>query len=145
MERRMIFREREEFLEALRGLAREGVPQERIRVETPFPVHEVDEILPPKRSGVRFFALLGAAGGTVAGFAFTILTSLSWPLIVGGKPVVSIPPFVIIAFALTILFGALSTFFGFLFLARLPSVHGFVPEEEFGNAFVITVEPEEPT
>ncbi len=143
MERRMVFRDREEFLAALRDLAGEGIPQERIRVETPFHIHEVDEILPPKPSKVRLFALLGAAGGTVAGFAFTILTSLSWPLIVGGKPIVSVPPFVIIAFALTILFGALSTFFGFLVLARLPSVHGFVPKEEFGNAFVITVDPEE--
>jgi hypothetical protein len=143
MERRMVFQDREEFLAALRDLAREGVSQERIQVETPFHVHEVDEILPTKPAKVKNFALLGAASGTVTGFAFTILTSLSWPLIVGGKPIVSLPPFVIIAFALTILFGALSTFFGFLILARLPSVSGFVPKEEFGNAFVITVEPGE--
>jgi len=145
MEKRMMFRDKEEFLAALRDLARDGVPQERIRVETPFHVHEVDEILPAKPAKVKYFSLLGAASGTVTGFAFTILTSLSWPLIVGGKPIVSIPPFIIIAFALTILFGALSTFFGFLLLARLPSVFGVVPEEEFGNAFVITVEPEERT
>ncbi len=143
MERRTMFQDREEFLEALRDLAREGISRERIRVETPFHVHEVDEIFPPKPAKVKNFALAGAASGTVAGFAFTILTSLSWPLIVGGKPIISLPPFLIIAFALTILFGALSTFFGFLHLARLPSVHGFVPKEEPGNAFVITVEPEE--
>ncbi|HSQ14919.1 MAG TPA: quinol:electron acceptor oxidoreductase subunit ActD [Candidatus Binatia bacterium] len=100
---RRIFEDREQFLEALRRLVREGVPGERIRVITPFGVPEVEEILPGKRSKVRFFALVGAASGTVTGFAFTILTSLSWPLIVGGKPVVSLPPFLIIAFALTIL------------------------------------------
>ena len=143
MEKRMMFRDKEEFLAGLRNLSREGIPPERIRVETPFHVHEVDEILPEKPAKVKYFSLLGAAGGTVAGFAFTILTSLSWPLIVGGKPIVSLPPFIIIAFALTILFGALATFFGFLLLARLPSVFGVVPEEEFGNAFVITVEAEE--
>jgi Alternative complex III, ActD subunit len=143
MENRRKFTDREEFLAALRDLAREGVPQERIRVETPYYVHEVDEILPPKPAKVKNFALLGAASGTTFGFAFTILTSLSWPLVVGGKPIVSIPPFIIIAFALTILFGSLATFFGFLLLARLPSVSGVVPKEEFGNAFVITVEPEE--
>jgi Alternative complex III, ActD subunit len=143
MGNRMKFQDREEFLSALRELARQGVPQERIQVETPFHVHEVDEILPMKPAKVRFFALVGAASGTVAGFAFTILTSLSWPLVVGGKPIVSIPPFIIIAFALTILFGALSTFFGFLLLSRLPSLFGVVPEEENGNAFVITVEPGE--
>jgi hypothetical protein len=141
---RRIFEDREQFLEALRLLVREGVPGERIRVITPFGVPEVEEILPRGRSKVRFFALVGAASGTVTGFAFTILTSLSWPLIVGGKPVVSIPPFLIIAFALTILFGALSTFAGFLLLSRLPSLRGIRSEEEFGNAFVILVGDGEP-
>jgi hypothetical protein len=137
---RRIFEDREQFLEALRRLVREGVPAERIRVITPFGVPEVAEILPGKRSKVRIFALAGAASGTVTGFAFTILTSLSWPLIVGGKPIVSVPPFLIIAFALTILFGALSTFAGFLLLSRLPSPRGIRSEEEYGNAFVILVE-----
>ncbi len=81
----MVFEEKEKFLERLRELVREGVPGERIRVITPFGVPEVEEILPRGRSKVRFFALVGAASGTVAGFAFTILTSLSWPLIVGGS------------------------------------------------------------
>ncbi len=136
----LIFEEKEKFLERLRGLMQEGVPAERIRVITPFGVHEVAEILPGKRSKVRFFALIGAASGTATGFAFTILTSLSWPLIVGGKPIVSIPPFIIIAFALTILFGALSTFAGFLLLSRLPSLRAIRSEEGYGNAFVILIE-----
>jgi hypothetical protein len=137
---RRIFEDREQFLEALRRLVREGVPGERIRVITPFGVPEVEEILPGRRSKVRFFALIGAAGGTVTGLAFTILTSLSWPLVIGGKPIVSLPPFIIIAFALTILFGALSTFAGFLLLSRLPSLRGIRSEEEYGNAFVILIE-----
>jgi hypothetical protein len=137
---RRIFEDREQFLEALRRLVREGVPGERIRVITPFGVPEVEEILPGKRSRVRLFALVGAAGGTVTGLAFTILTSLSWPLVIGGKPIVSLPPFIIIAFALTILFGALSTFAGFLLLSRLPSLRGIRSEEEYGNAFVILIE-----
>lgn len=137
---RRVFEDREPFLEALRRLVRDGVPRDRIRVITPFGVPEVEEILPRGRSNVRFFALIGAASGTVTGFAFTILTTLSWPLIVGGKPIVSLPPFLIIAFALTILFGALSTFAGFLLLSRLPSLRGIRSGEEYGNAFVILVE-----
>jgi hypothetical protein len=137
---RLIFDDREQFLEVLRRLVREGVPAERIRVITPFGVPEVEEILPGKRSKVRFFALIGAAGGTVTGLAFTILTSLSWPLVIGGKPIVSLPPFIIIAFALTILFGALSTFAGFLLLSRLPSLRGIRSGEVNGNTFVILIE-----
>jgi len=137
---RMVFEDRKQFLEALRRLVREGLPGERIRVITPFGVPEAEEILSRGRSNVRFFALVGAVSGTATGFAFTILTSLSWPLIVGGKPIVSIPPFIIIAFALTILFGALSTFAGFLLLSRLPSLRGIRSGEEHGNAFVILIE-----
>ncbi len=136
----MIFDGKEEFVEALRRLVRDGTPAERIRVFSPFAVPEVEKILPGRRSNVRFFALIGAGTGTITGFALTILTTLSWPLIVGGKPIVSIPPFLIIAFALTILFGSLSTFLGFLFLSRLPSLRGIRSKEEYGNKFVILVE-----
>jgi len=40
--------------------------------------------------------------------------------ITGGKPVVSIPPFVVIAFELTILLTGLSTLIAVLILGRLP-------------------------
>lgn len=140
----MKFDGKEEFLEALRGLVRDGVPPGKIRVITPFSVPEVEKILPRPRSRVRLFALIGAGTGTIAGFALTILTTLSWPMIVGGKPIISIPPFIIIAFALTILFGSLSTFVGFLLLSRLPSLRGIRSEEEHGNGFVIVVEEEGP-
>lgn len=136
----LIFHDKEEFLGTLRRLVGEGTPAERIRTITPFAVPEVDEILPRARSRVRFFALVGAGAGTVTGFAFTILTSLEWGIIVGGKPVVSLPPFIIIAFALTILFGSLSTFLGFLLLSRLPSLRSIRSGEDYGNAFVILVE-----
>ena len=38
--------------------------------------------------------------------------SHDWPLLVGGKPIGSIPPYVVIIFELTILLGALSTVAG---------------------------------
>jgi molybdopterin-containing oxidoreductase family membrane subunit len=140
MSESLTFADKEEFLEGLRRLVRDGVPADRIQVYMPFPLPEVDDILPRKQSQVRFFALFGAASGTAAGFAFTILTSIEWGIIVGGKPVVSLPPFIIIAFELTILFGALSTFLGFLLLSRVPSLRRIRSKEEFGNMFVIVVE-----
>ena len=47
---------------------------------------------------------------------------MDWPLVVGGKPIVSIPPYVIIIFELMILFGALSTIIGLFVLSRLPNL-----------------------
>jgi hypothetical protein len=143
MSEEMVFDDREKFLGALRKLAQEKDPESKIRYITPFNVPEVDQILTPRPGKVRYFALIGAATGTIAGFAFTILTSLSWPIITGGKPIVSIAPFIIIAFALTILFGALSSFAGFLFLSRLPSVENIISEVDYGNKFVIIVDKRE--
>jgi Protein of unknown function (DUF3341) len=40
--------------------------------------------------------------------------------VTGGKPVVSIPPFVVIAFELTILFGGIATILAAVLLGRLP-------------------------
>jgi molybdopterin-containing oxidoreductase family membrane subunit len=39
----------------------------------------------------------------------TLWMSHDWPVVVGGKPIGSIPPYVVIAFELTILLGSLAT------------------------------------
>jgi molybdopterin-containing oxidoreductase family membrane subunit len=41
--------------------------------------------------------------------------SYDWPIVVGGKPIGAIPPYVVIIFEMTILFGALSTILGIVF------------------------------
>src|SRR5262249_1965699 len=72
---------------------------------SPVPLEDFEEALTGSglpRSRVRLFTLVGALTGTACGFALTIWTALKWNLITGGKPVVSIPPFVVIAFELTI-------------------------------------------
>src|SRR3954451_7353966 len=77
-----------------------------LTVYTPVPVHEIEDVLERDRpvSRVRLFTLIGALTGAISGFLITIWSSRVWNLTVGGKPVDSIPPFVIIAFELTILF-----------------------------------------
>ncbi len=89
-------------------------------VFTPVPRHELDHALHEPESSVRLYTLVGGLTGAATGFALTTWTSLDWPLITGGKPIISLPPFVVIAFELTILFGALSTVLGLFVNARLP-------------------------
>jgi Protein of unknown function (DUF3341) len=96
----------------------------RVAVYSPVPLDEFEEALTGHalpRSPVRLFTLVGGLTGTAAGFALTIWTSLKWGLVVGGKPIVSIPPYVVIAFELTILLGGLCTLLGLLVTARLPA------------------------
>ncbi len=139
MSKRYEFDDKHAFINKLKELMTSGIRPSEMSIYTPYPVHEVDEILKEKPSGVRIFTLLGALTGTITGFAFTIFTVLHWPLIVGGKPLVSIPAFVIIAFELTILFGALSTMLGFLLISGLPSIKRIFSPEEFNSKFVIQI------
>lgn len=87
---------------------------------SPTPRHEVEEALETPESGVRVFTLMGAFTGTAAGAALAIWTSLDWPLIAGGKEIVSLPAFSVIMFEVTILLGALSTVAGLFINGRLP-------------------------
>ena len=74
---------------------------------------------PSAPSPVRRFTLTGGILGGLSGFALTIGLTLLWPRIVGGKPIISIPPFLVIVFELTILIAGLATLLGFLWSARL--------------------------
>ena len=128
---------REAFLEKLEDMVKDGVKPEAITTITPFHVHEAEHILKTKPSELRFFTLIGALAGLVLSFAFIIFTVFDWPLITGGKPLVSIPAYIIIAFECTILIGGIVSFMGFLHLNRLPNVKKIIDPLECGNQFII--------
>jgi len=140
----MRFDDEHEFLIRLRELASSGAAARSIQVFSPVPVKEVDEILRARPTFVRLWAIVGAVTGCLCGAALTIYTVLNYPLITGGKPLISTMPFLIIAYALTILLGSLATFAGFLFLARLPNVPKILTPLDYGNQFVIVVETPDP-
>lgn len=142
MENPQIFHDREAFLERLRELRAAGYGWRDLDVHMPFHLHEVEDILDLPSSGVRFFALGGGLTGLIGGFAFICFTVLSWPLITGGKPIVSIPPFVLLAYLLTILCGSLCAFGGFLLLARRPRFADTSEADSWGDCFVIRVRKE---
>jgi Protein of unknown function (DUF3341) len=121
-------------------------------VYTPIPVHEIEDAVERDRplSRVRLFTLIGGLTGTATGFFLTIWSSLKWGLVTGGKPIASIPPFVIIAFELTILFGGLCTVLAVLILGRLPRFRpspGYDPRftnDKFGVAVHCRPEDRQP-
>ena len=140
MTHQLEFDHEHDFVAALHDLVDKGTPKDAIHVRTPFPVHEAEHLLSPKQSWLKVFSYIGAIAGGTVGFAFTIYTALRYGLITGGKPNVSILPYTIIAFELTILIGALLSFAGFLLLARLPRVKAIASQEPQGKRFKIRVE-----
>ncbi len=139
---RFDFARHEEFLERLRALVQGGTPPAAIRVQMPYEVAEVEEILGKRPDPIRFFTLFGGLLGFASGLGLTIYSVVSFPLMVGGKPIVSVPPFLLIGYLLTILFGSIGPFLGFLLSARLPSPRGLAEGGEFPGCFVIEVEEE---
>ncbi len=131
------FDTKEEFLEKLAELVKSGVQAETLTTLTPFPVHKAEHILKTRASQLRFFTLVGALAGFFLSFGFMIFTVLDWPLITGGKPLISVPAFIIVAFECTILFGGIVSFLGFLHLNRLPNLKKIIEPREYGNQFVI--------
>jgi Protein of unknown function (DUF3341) len=116
-----VFAHVDTAVRAIRELRGKGLGP--ISTYSPVPLEEFEEALTGyglPLSPVRLFTLVGAITGTVTGFWLTIWSSIKWGLVVGGKPVVSIPPFVVIAFELTILLGGLCTLLALLLLSRLP-------------------------
>lgn len=111
-------------VEAIRALRAQG--RKDFTVYSAAPNHELEEALGHPVSPVRLFTLLGGLTGCTAGFAMTIWMSLDWPLLVGGKPIAAIPPYVVIAFELTILMGALSTVAGVLLLSLTKPTRGLM-------------------
>jgi hypothetical protein len=117
-----VFAHVDTTVEAIRQLRAKGFAD--LTVYTPAPIEDIEEEVERVRplSKVRLFTLIGGLTGTATGFFLTIWSSLIWSLLTGGKDPVSFPPFVIIAFELTILFGGLSTVLAVLVLGHLPKV-----------------------
>lgn len=88
------------------------------------PNHELEAALAQPVSHVRLFTLIGGLTGCASGFGMTLWMSYDWPLLVGGKPIGAIPPYVVLAFELTILFGSLFTVAGMILLSVLRSLKG---------------------
>ena len=68
------------------------------------------------------FTLVGGLTGAATGFALTTWTSAYWPLVVGGKPIIGIPAYIVIAFEMAVLFGALATVIGLVHQRAAPGL-----------------------
>jgi hypothetical protein len=72
-----------------------------------------------QRTPVPAWTLAGGIAGAAIGLLFVVWTVRQWPvLIVGGKPLVALPPFLVIAFEMSILGAALCAIAAFLVASR---------------------------
>ena len=117
--------------DAIRALRARGMRD--LVVYTAAPNHEIEEALELRVSPVRLLTLIGGLTGCAAGFGMTLWMSHDWPAVVGGKPIGSIPPYVVIGFELTILLGALSTVAAVALFSILMGRRGAPYDPEFSD------------
>ena len=120
-----LFSTEDETASAIRGLHNDGYTVER--VHSPIPSHVVSEALALPKSRVGWFTLAGGITGFFSGFLLATFTSTRWDLIVSGKPIVALVPFVIVGFEFTILFAVVGNVLGLISQARLPRFGAVTP------------------
>jgi hypothetical protein len=88
---------------------------------SPFPIHDIDEALGVKRSILPYLCFAGGILGLLSGIGLQYFVHvIDYPIIVGGRPHLSLPSMIPPAYELTILFTAFTAVFGMLFLNGLP-------------------------
>ena len=134
-----LFRDPDSALEAARRLKSAGFA--RPELISPIPIHGVEDVLGPKKSVIRRFTFFGGLFGALSGFTLAAGTAVLYLHPTGGRPIITIPPFLIITYEMTILFGILATVLGFLISARFPAIRERVYAPEAGvDRFAVTVD-----
>jgi hypothetical protein len=118
-----VFAHRDSLLGAIERLREEGFRD--LDVMMPVPDHEILDAVAHPRTPVGWVSL---AGGALIGFlgatGCAMWTHAKWGILTGGKPSVSLPPFVIVAFEMAVLFTGIATLLGIFFYCRLHPLKG---------------------
>jgi Protein of unknown function (DUF3341) len=93
-------------------------------VFSPFPVHGLEKVMELGNSKVGLFSL-AFGGGAFIGTMLMIwfMNDFDYPIIIGGKPMFSVPMSVVPSYILLVLFAALGAFIGMVALNQLPRHH----------------------
>ena len=88
---------------------------------SPFPIHELFEALEARDNRVQLFVLLGGIAGMLSGFGLCYwVSTIAYPMNIGGRPHNSWPSFIPVTFELTILFASFAAVLGWILLSGLP-------------------------
>ena len=88
--------------------------------DSPYPEGAFEE--EPVRHNLHVYPIVGAACGVALGLLVTIGTQLAYPLVTGGKPLLAIPPMLVILYCAGMLGAMIAGAFGVVAESRLPDV-----------------------
>jgi hypothetical protein len=117
---------------------------------TPFPVHGIDEAMAIPRSKLGWIVFCGGFLGAASALSLIWWTgAVSYPLVVGGKPLFDVVFSIPVTFELTVLFSAFAAVFGMFALNKLPQLyHPVFNYSKFAGAtddkFLLAIEASDP-
>jgi len=137
-----LFREADRVADAMDALRAAGFggPDLTVLSGAPYPEGAFGE--EPVRHRLYVFPFVGAACGLAVGVLLTIATQLSYPLVTGGKPILSIPPMINVLYEGTLLGAIIFTVLGVLFESRLPDLGGTPYDPRISDGYLgVVVRP----
>jgi len=117
---------------------------------SPFPVHGIDGAMGIRSTFLPWLVFGGGVAGCVVALAMQWwIHSVDYPLNISGKPLMSLPAYVPVAFEVIILLSALAAFLGVLALNGLPRFNNpLLAQERFLRAtsdrFFICIDARDP-
>lgn len=118
-----LFGDFDEAFEVIAGIRRYQVPGltvDDVTLKSPIEHPEIEDVLGERPTDIPKWAFWGSLFGLIFGFFF--LASAQANFLVqpqGGKPVITIPSNIVLAYEMLIMFGVLATLVGFIIGARL--------------------------
>ena len=101
---------------------------------TPYAVHGLSEALGIRKSWIPYVTLILGLTGAVLGLTFEIWTqAFDWPLIVGGKPFISLPAFIPVTFECGVLIGGTMTLAALFLACGLPDFKSPILDRNLTN------------
>lgn len=118
-------------------------------VYSPFPIHGIDRKMGVRRTVLPWIVMGAGVIGLFVAFAMQYgLNGIAYPIVVSGKPLMSLPAFIPIMFELTVLFSALAAVFTLMIFNGFPQLyHPLFKSERFRRAsddrFYIVIEAQD--
>ena len=113
-----IFEDEDVLIDAVKQVRNDGVKIKE--VYTPYPIHGLDTALGYKMSRLPIAAFLFGMTGTILALTMMYyMMGFDWPMNIGGKNFVALPPFIPVTFEVTVLLSALGMVATFLIVSDL--------------------------
>jgi hypothetical protein len=109
------------LLEAARAAREAGYT--RLEAYSPFMLPELEAVLGQSSNRGYWAGIIGALIGGGLGLGMQIYANLSYPLDIGGRPLIALQGFAVITFLISVTGGAIGALLGLLLFCRLPLLH----------------------